>query len=280
MVSISSAFDPFGGPPSVRPPEPVGVQAPRDRAGGPPPPGASDFRLASATRATAFELDLTSVGGSSEIRERVFGGLADVFGAFLEENDLNPVLEDAIENVVDLLTAAEESDADFVGVQIRLASVEQFVGARDENGFAAARVSQFAVEIGVVTADRVEAQNVGLLDFSGQRLDLSVEQRRTGVVSGVYALEDGAPTEGREGQARLDAVREALDRLQAVNDALSAFQRGEEGALDRLESLFRGGGGALADAQEALGRFPRRETPDQVLIPGAGILNGDDEDTV
>ena len=81
-------------------------------------------------------------------------------------------------------------------MQIRLASVEQFVGARDENGFAAARVSQFAVEIGVVTADRIEAENVGLLDFSGQRLDLSVEQRRTGVVSGVFALEDSAPAEG------------------------------------------------------------------------------------
>ena len=63
-------------------------------------------------------------------------------------------------------------------------------------------------------------------------------------------------------------MREALDRLQAVNEALSAFQRGEEGALDRLESLFRGDGGAFADAREALGRFARRDAPGEVLIRG------------
>ena len=55
-------------------------------------------------------------------------------------------------------------------------------------------VSSFAIEVGLAKNGRVDAENVRVLGLSGEAVGLTVEQRKTGVSSGVYRIQDDALT--------------------------------------------------------------------------------------
>lgn len=240
-----------------------------------PPATTHSYRLASQTEASIFDLDLAAVGDG---REDIGAALAGVFEEFLEifhgRGKAGEALESALSSVSHLIDAAAEG-ADVVGVQLRLTSVVRSFGV--ENGAEAAygSVTGFAIEVGLVRGRHVSTEDVQLLGLGGERLELSSDQRRTGIVDGLYRIEDEAPFSAEiaslrgENKAQVEALRNALDRLRLVQDALSAYRRGDDRALEEVEKFFRSGtldAGAVRAISDVRGT-------NQTVVPGSGVIS-------
>jgi len=226
-----------------------------------------DSRPAEA-RPAAFTVDLKGATGADAVRDRVAEGLTNLFKIFYKADGLEETVEKALDSLTPVLQAATEDRAD--GVQIGLASIERFLGG-------STGIRKFAVEAAVVEDGRVRAETVGLVDLSGQRIQLDLDQRRRGVETSVYQVAD-EPVAGAAGdaaRARYDSLLGALDRLVQVQDALAAYRQGDPSGIKRLEQLLRGDESGTARATDALGRLGRSENGEtERLYPGSGIVRG------
>jgi len=183
-------------------------------------------------------------------------------------------LENALSSVSDLIHAAGE-DADVLGVQLRVTSVVRSFGAENGEDAAFGSVTGFAIEVGLVRGDRVSAEDTRLVGLAGDLIDLNVAQRRTGIVNGVYQIQDKVPFSDEvaafqgQNRAQVEALRNALDRLTLVQDALKSYRNGDTRALEEVEKFFRSGtldAGAVRAISDVRGTS-------QTLVPGAGVFN-------
>ncbi|MCR9254983.1 MAG: hypothetical protein NXI16_02695 [Alphaproteobacteria bacterium] len=237
---------------------------------------AQDFRLASASSRTAFEVDLSGITDKDAMRDKVAGALTDLFQVFFKGPELEKTVGTALESLGDVLDKALDSEASPVGIQIGLARVDQFFGELGDDPLGA-RISQFAVEVGVVTDGRINAENVGLVDLSGERIAVTEAQQKGGVATSVYQIDGGVDVPNQaQTEARQQALLDALDRLVQVNDALAAFREGDLSGLQRLEQLLRGerDGPGLRSA-DAIGRLRgQNDGETERVFPGSGIVRG------
>lgn len=235
--------------------------------------GAS-FRAASRTEAAVFGADLTGVERTTKgVGEALSGSFEELLEIFHGTGKAAAALETALASVSDLIASAA-ADADVEGVQIRVTSVVRSFGAENGEDAAFGSVTGFAIEVGLVRGDRIAAEDTRLVGLAGEPLPLSGEQRRTGVVDGVYRIRD----EGRlgddlatfrgENKAQLEALQNALDRLSLVQDALKSYRNGDTRALEEVEKFFRAGtldAGAVRAISDVRGT-------NQTVVPGAGVI--------
>lgn len=124
------------------------------------------------------------------------------------------------------------------GVEIRI--VSQSVALKDADGGRQSGVflEQLALEVGVVRSGSVRADDTRLLKFDGREIELEEQARRDGLATGRYIREETVP---RQLDARtrkaLDAAREAVEWIRAVQQALAAYRSGD---LQALKSLIDG----------------------------------------
>jgi len=237
-------------------------------------PESHAFRFASVTHASTFSVDLTATGkATSDVGEVLSGTFEELLGIFHGASKVGAQVEKALSSVADLIDRASEG-ADVVGVQVRVASVVRTFGAEGGNGATFGSVSSFAIEVGLVRGDRVNAEDVAVLGFEGEKCDLSVEQRRTGVANAIYRVQDntlfGDELAAAEGQnkAQAEALQIAIERLRLVQDALAAFRKGDTRALEDVERLFRSGtldAGAVRAISQGRGS-------DEAVVPGSGVV--------
>ena len=233
------------------------------------------FRLASRTEASVFAVDLRATGreteGVGEALSRTFEELLEIFHG---NGKASEALENALSSVSDLIHAAGE-DADVLGVQLRVTSVVRSFGAENGEDAAFGSVTGFAIEVGLVRGDRVSAEDTRLVGLAGDLIDLNVAQRRTGIVNGVYQIQDKVPFSDEvaafqgQNRAQVEALRNALDRLTLVQDALKSYRNGDTRALEEVEKFYRSGtldAGAVRAISDVRGTS-------QTLVPGAGIFN-------
>ena len=238
-------------------------------------PAIQSFRLASRTETSLFAVDLTAIGdGRKDVAGALSGFLEELLEIFHGPGKAGAALETALSSVSDLVDAAA-GDSDVVGIGIRLASVVRSFGAENGDEAAYGSVTGFAIEIGLIRKGRVSAEDVELVGLAGEHLELNVEQRRTGVVDGVYRIRDEAPFGEAlakmrgENKAQVEALQNALDRLRLVQDALSDYRNGDTRALESVEKLFRSGAldaGAVRAISDVRG-------PGQTVVPGSGVIS-------
>lgn len=232
------------------------------------------FRQASRSEGAVFALDLTGAGAErANISDALAGTFEELLEIFHGRGKAGEALESALASVSELIDKAA-AGADVVGIQIRVASVARSFGEEDGDGASYGSVTGFAIEVGLVRGQRVNAEDVRLVGLAGERVELSVEQRRTGVVDGFYRIQDDAPfgeevTRLRgENKAQVEALRNALDRLRLVQDALKSYRNGDTRALEDVEKLFRSGtldSGAVRAISDIRG-------PSQTVVPGSGVV--------
>ena len=233
------------------------------------------FRLASRTEASVFAVDLRATGRETEgVGEALSGTFEELLEIFHGNGKASEALENALSSVSDLIDAAGE-DADVLGVQLRVTSVVRSFGAENGEDAAFGSVTGFAIEVGLVRGDRVSAEDTRLVGLAGDLIDLNVAQRRTGIVDGVYQIQDKAPFSDElaafqgQNRAQVEALRNALDRLALVQDALKSYRNGDTRALEEVEKFFRSGtldAGAVRAISDVRGTS-------QTLVPGAGIFS-------
>jgi hypothetical protein len=233
------------------------------------------FRLASRTEASVFAVDLRATGRETEgVGEALSGTFEELLEIFHGNGKASEALENALSSVSDLIDAAGE-DADVLGVQLRVTSVVRSFGAENGEDAAFGSVTGFAIEVGLVRGDRVSAEDTRLVGLAGDLIDLNVAQRRTGIVNGVYQIQDKVPFSDEvaafqgQNRAQVEALRNALDRLTLVQDALKSYRNGDTRALEEVEKFFRSGtldAGAVRAISDVRGTS-------QTLVPGAGIFN-------
>lgn len=237
--------------------------------------GSDNFRIASRTEISNFALDLTDVGsGRDDIGNALSGTFEELLEIFHGRGNAGAALETALESVSALIKTAA-GDSDVVGVQLRVASVIRNFGAENGDGAVFGSVTGFAIEVGLVRGEHVGAQDVQLVGLGGEKVDLSVEQRRTGIVDGLYRIQDKVPfgeeleTLRSENKAQVEALRNALDRLRLVQNALSDYRDGDTRALEEVEKFFRSG---TLDAGAVRAISDVRGTSQTVFL-GVGVLS-------
>lgn len=237
-------------------------------------PESQSYRLAGRAEDSVFTIDLTAVGkGREDITAALSARFEELLEIFHGQGKAGEALADTLSSVSALIDAAV-AGGDVDGIQLNLASVVRNFGAEDGSGATYGSVTGFAIEVGLVRAGRVNAEDVQLVGIAGERVDLTTEQRRTGIADGLYKVREEAPFAGElaalrgENKAQVEALRHALDRLQLVRDALSAYRKGDTKALENVEQLFRSGtldAGALRAISDS-----RNST--QAVVPGIGVI--------
>jgi hypothetical protein len=260
----------------VSAPEPVPSSSEKPAAGAAVPLNlGQSSRSASASGPSIFAVDLSTVGRNrTDIGDALSGSLKDLLEVFQGRGKAGEAVETALATAAELIGVAADDSA-VSGFQLRVASVVRSFGAEGDGKAAYGSVTGFAIEIGLVRGGRVNAEDVRLLGFSGDDIGLSAEQRRTGIADGVYRVLDKAPAEVKsaiprgQNKAQLEALKNALDRLALVQDALSAYRRGDARALEEVEKFFRSG---TLDAGAVRALSDVRGTS-QTVVPGSGIVS-------
>lgn len=232
-------------------------------------------RLASRAEAPVFAVDPRASARETEaIGEALSSSLGELFEIFHGAGRASEALDNALSSVSDLIEAAA-ADPDVLGVQLRVASVVRSFGAENGEDAVFGGVTGFAIEVGLVRGDRVRAEDTRLVGLAGDALELTIGQRRTGIVDGVYQIQDKAPFNDElaafrgQNKAQLEALRNALDRLALVQDALKAYRNGDTRALEEVEKFFRAGtldAGAVRAISDVRGTS-------QTVVPGAGVFS-------
>lgn len=239
-----------------------------------PPP--RPFRLASDPGPATFSVDLVALGGDAdEIRSALAGQLEKIFEVFQGRGKSDSAVGQALSSASDLIDAAASGKSDApLSFQIRLANVTRLFGDGKDGDPATGGVSAFAVEIGLARSGRVDAQEVRVTGVGGEAIDLTAEQRQTGVSGGVYRIQDEALSspelEAARGadKAQVEAIQLAFDRLRLVRDALASYRHGDTRALEEVERFFRSGtldAGAVRAISDVRGTS-------ETVIPGSGVI--------
>jgi len=261
ISSLSSLFRPT-------PPEPrtVGTSETSGTARGEQSASLPAFRTAGPV---AFSAPVTSETRTQGALEELLGSeLGTIFGALSKRGDSEAFLKEALDSLKDLTQKALE-DPSVSGIQIRISSVSQQFRAADGEGAVYSSISQLSIEVGLVRDGKVAAGDVELLSFEGKKLALTEAQKQTGVVSGLFRIDD-AGEDGPPNSAQATALEKALERLRLVNDALAAFRRGDLRPLQEVENLFRGG---TLDAESVRALSSAKDVTESKVFPGSGILD-------
>ena len=168
--------------------------------------------------------------------DRLRDAIARVAANFASGDALSQSVERIFSEASDALEGGSGS-ASVVGVQLRIASID-VAFTDDASGTSAfASVRQFALEVSVARGDTVAAEDVRVFTAEGRSAGLSVTDVRAGFTSGVYRRVEaggGASALSEQARERLEAARAGLERVRAVQDALSAFRDGNEAPLREL----------------------------------------------
>ncbi len=168
--------------------------------------------------------------------DRLRDAIARVASNFASGDALAQSVERVVSEVSDALEGGGGS-ASVTGVQLRISSID-VAFTDDASGTSAfASVRQFALEVSVARGDAVAAEDVRVFTAEGRSAGLSVTDVRAGFTGGVYRrVETGGGDSALSEQARerLEAARAGLERVRAVQDALSAFRDGNEAPLREL----------------------------------------------
>lgn len=223
----------------------------------------------SAVGTSAFSASITAgARTASGLRELLGGELETIFAALNKGVAPGGFVADALDSLKDLTEKALE-DPNVTGLQIRISSVNQQFRAADGEGAVLSSISQLSIEVGLVREEKVAAADVELLSFEGKKLSLTETQKQTGIVSGLFTLDDES-AQGPANEAQATAVEQALERLRLVNDALAAFRRGDLRPLQEIENLFRGG---TLDAETVRALSKANDVTESKVFPGSGVLD-------
>lgn len=261
MTSISALSSLF----RVTPPEPRTVGTSGTARGEQQAP-LPTFRTASPA---AFSASVTAEARTQGGLEKLLGSeLETIFGALNKRGDAEAFLKEAFGSLKDL-TQKTLDDPSVSGIQIRISSVSQQFRSADGEGAVFSSVAQLSIEVGLVRDGKVSAGDVELLSFEGKKLPLTEAQKQTGIVSGLFTIED-KDAQGGSNKVQATAVEKALERLRLVNDALAAFRKGDLRPLQEIETLFRGG---TLDAETVRALSKAKDVTESKVFPGSGILD-------
>lgn len=221
-------------------------------------------------RAAAINIDLSDASDADAVQEKLREGLTGLFKVFYKSGGLEEAVDRALDGLSSVVDKAAENGGD--ALQIGLASVERFFGG-------GSGIRQFAVEVGIVQDGEVKAADLGIVDLSGEKIDLSTDQRQRGIANSVFQLGEQPQddTASAASKARQEALTGALDRLNQVQDALAAYRAGDSSGIQRLEQLLRGDSNNQQTAS-ALGRLSNSGQADSGqaendrFFPGTGII--------
>jgi|GEM_PF-719239 len=187
-------------------------------------------------------------------RDRLRQAIEAVASAFASGEGAAAVVDRVLASISESLNRAE-ANGEEVAIQLRVASLNVSV-AESDGGQAFASIRQFAIEVGVARGGEVAAEDVQVLATDGRSLGLTQEQVRGGLTTGRYERVDtgGDGQLSEAARERLDDARKGLERVKAVQDALSAFRLGDEAPLrDLFESGKTPGGEALGQVFPGVG---------------------------
>lgn len=192
-------------------------------------------------------------------RDRLRLAIEAVASAFASREGVTAIVDRVIGEISKTLDEAEAKGED-VAVQFRIAALDVSVA---DGGNTFASIRQFALEVGIARDGKVAAEDTRVLATDGRSLGLSQQQIRAGLTTGNYARVDTGSTDGNLSDAareRLAAARAGLQRVKAVQDALTAFRQGDEVPL---RDLFEGKGSSSSGDAGSLGQ----------VFPGIGALS-------
>ncbi|MBM86101.1 MAG: hypothetical protein CMM47_08770 [Rhodospirillaceae bacterium] len=246
-----------------------------DRVGSFRTPETKPFRLASMTEASAFSQGLADANhGALDLGEAVSKTLEELLGILHGVDRSRDRISQALSAVTDLIETAR-TDEDVLGFQVRITSIVRSFGVEGADGGTFGNVSSFAIEVGLIREKRINAEDLRLLNFDGNRVELTLEQRRTGVTSGVFHVLDRAPfTEHleivrRNKKHHIGAIRAALERLRLFQDALAAFRAGNTKSLEYMEHLLRPERPEARPVEPVVQNF----RDDEMFMPRSGVVN-------
>lgn len=167
-------------------------------------------------------------------RDRLRHAIEAVVSAFASGEAASAVVDRVLKELDDSLKDAE-AKGEQAAVQIRIASLDVAV-SDSSGGDAFASIRQFALEFGVVRDGAVSAEDTHVLATDGRPIGLSGEQVRGGLIHGHYKRVDTGNDQklSEAASKRLEAARAGLERVKAVQDALSAFRSGDDSPLRHL----------------------------------------------
>lgn len=193
-------------------------------------------------------------------RDRLRQAIEAVASAFASGEGVTGIVDRVLGQISETLDEAEAKGEE-VAVQLRIASLDVSV-AESAGGATFASIRQFALEVGVARNGEVSAENTRVLATDGRSLGLNQEQVRSGLTTGRFARVDTGSTDGGLSEAagkRLEAARSGLERVKAVQDALSAFRLGDETPLRELfEGSDTSGRGSLGQVFPGVGALSFR----------------------
>lgn len=196
-------------------------------------------------------------------RDRLRHAIEAVASAFASGEAASAVVDRVLKELESSLNDAE-AKGEQAAVQIRIASLDVAV-SDSAGGEAFASIRQFALEIGVVRNGAVSADDIHVLATDGRSLGLNQDQVRAGLTNGRYQRVDTGsdPQLSDAASKRLEAARSGLERVKAVQDALSAFRSGDDAPLRRLFEDRSGTGSFGGSGRGSLGQ----------VFPGVGALS-------
>ena len=184
-------------------------------------------------------------GSVSEIKQRLDQQVAAFYRIFYKAEDQQREITGKVVNALDSL-AAKTAQGDFSAFQIRFASVETQFADADGRVFGSTR--QFALEISAVSrqGNTVSASSVQLFGLSGSQINLTSDEAKTGLVTGLYTRtasieEQSNPTLTRQ-PSEIDSI---INDLRQTQEALLSYRDGDFRALNSLISSLTSSGNSV-----------------------------------
>ncbi|MEO0393416.1 MAG: hypothetical protein AAF213_09225 [Pseudomonadota bacterium] len=184
-------------------------------------------------------------GGVAQIKQRLEQQVAAFYRIFYKVEDQQREITGKVVNALDSM-AQKVADGDFSAFQLRFASVEtQFT---DGSGQVFGSTRQFALEITAVSrqGNTVSASSVKLFGLSGTSIDLTSDEAKTGLVTGLYTRsasieEQSNPVLARQ-SSEIDSI---INDLRQTQEALLSYRDGDFRALNSLIGSLTGSGNSV-----------------------------------
>lgn len=176
----------------------------------------------------------------SEVRAFFEKALAPVLERLHRSGDAPAVIKNALASLGDLIDRAA-SDPEVNGIELRLTSIVHSFSDQGGSGYGTGgSVSSMSIEVGLSRTDGNSlAEETRVLDLSGSRVALDLEQRQDGQKRGAYLTRSGGMADkGKTSNDEWNTIRASLARMQMITEELKAYRNGNEASLDRLIRAF------------------------------------------
>jgi hypothetical protein len=184
-------------------------------------------------------------GSVSQIKARLEEQLSAFYRIFYKVDDKQREITNKVVSVLDDL-AQGVADGNFSALQFRFASVETQFADADGKVFGSTR--QFALELTAVSRsdNKVSASSVRLFGLSGSRIDISSDEAKTGLVTGLYTRKASLEEQGNPVLARQPSeIDDIIASLRQTQEALLSYRDGDFRALNSLIGSLTGSGSTL-----------------------------------